>query len=105
VIAPGEYELIVTAPAATALSNLLPESVTPAVIEFLTTSLVHEPLRVGKPLREEPTGIWAARRGTYRVLYRVRDEPREDIVLGIEHRCDVYRPRSAKPGASPSRSP
>ncbi len=92
-IEPGEYELIVTPPAARALSDQLPEPVATAVIEFMTSALVREPLRVGKPLRGELSGIWSARRGTYRMLYRVQEEPREVIVLRIEHRRDVYRPR------------
>jgi mRNA-degrading endonuclease RelE of RelBE toxin-antitoxin system len=36
--------------------------------------------------------VWAARRGTYRVLYRLRNEPPEVIVVRIEHRSDIYRP-------------
>ena len=88
-----EYELVVTPPAARALSNQLPEAVAAAVIEFLATALVREPRRVGKPLRGDLAGIWSARRGTYRILYRVREDPREVIVLRIEHRRDVYRPR------------
>jgi mRNA-degrading endonuclease RelE of RelBE toxin-antitoxin system len=47
---------------------------------------------VGKSLRGDLAGVWSARRGTYRVLYRLRDDPREVIVLRIEHRRDVYRP-------------
>lgn len=86
------YELIVTPPAARALADGLPEAVATAVIEFLTTSLIAEPRRVGKPLRAELTGIWSARRGTYRVLYRVNEQPREVVVLRIEHRRDAYRP-------------
>ncbi|HUA71212.1 MAG TPA: type II toxin-antitoxin system RelE/ParE family toxin [Solirubrobacteraceae bacterium] len=54
---------------------------------------MREPRRVGKPLRRELAGIWSARRGTYRVLYRVRDDPREVIVLRVEDRSDAYRPR------------
>lgn len=88
-----EYELVVAPPASRALSDQLPEAVAAAVIEFLTTALVKEPRRVGKPLRGELAGIWSARRGTYRVLYRVREDRREVIVLRIEHRRDVYRPR------------
>ena len=88
-----EYELVVTSPAARALSDQLPEAVAAAVIEFLATALVREPRRVGKPLRGDLAGIWSARRGTYRVLYRVREDPREVVVLRIEHRRDVYRPR------------
>ena len=63
-----------------------------AVIDFLTTALVDNPMRVGKPLRDDLKGVWSARRGTYRVLYRVRDEPREVVVLRIDHRRDAYRP-------------
>lgn len=87
------YELVVTPPAARAISDQVPEPVATAVIEFLTTSLIRDPRRVGKPLRRELAGIWSARRGTYRVLYRIHEQPREVIVLRIEHRSDVYRPR------------
>jgi mRNA-degrading endonuclease RelE of RelBE toxin-antitoxin system len=88
----GDYALIVTPPARRALTERLPEAVAAAVINFLTTALVKEPRRVGKPLRGDLAGIWSARRGSYRVLYRLRDEPREVIVVRIEHRRDVYRP-------------
>lgn len=88
-----EYELVVTPPAARAISEQLPEPVAAAVIEFLTTSLIREPRRVGKQLRRELAGIWSARRGTYRVLYRIREHPREVVVLRVEHRSEVYRPR------------
>ncbi len=91
--ADGEYELVVTPTAAKAISEQLPEPVAAAVIEFLTTSLIREPRRVGKQLRRELAGIWSARRGTYRVLYRSHEHPREVVVLRIEHRGDVYRPR------------
>lgn len=88
-----DYELVVTPPARRALSHRLPEAVAGAVIDFLTTALVQQPGRVGKPLRGDLAGIWSARRGTYRVLYRFREETREVVVLRIEHRQDVYRPR------------
>jgi mRNA interferase RelE/StbE len=86
------YELIVTPPVRRAPSERLPEAAAAAVIDFLTTALVQNPRRVGEPLRGELTGIWTARRGTYRVLYRVRDETREVVVLRIEHRRDICRP-------------
>jgi mRNA-degrading endonuclease RelE of RelBE toxin-antitoxin system len=47
---------------------------------------------MGKPLREDLVGIWSARRGTYRVLYRINEEAREAIVVRVEHRRDAYRP-------------
>ena len=87
-----DYELVLTPPARRALTERLPEAVASAVINFITTSLVREPRRVGKPLRGDLAGIWAARRGSYRVLYRLRDDTREVIVVRIEHRRDAYRP-------------
>ena len=88
----NDYELALTPPARRALTGKLPEPVAAAVIEFLTTSLIREPYRVGKPLRDDLAGVWSARRGTYRVLYRIRENPREVIVLRVEHRRDAYRP-------------
>jgi mRNA interferase RelE/StbE len=88
-----EYDLVLTPPARRALTERLPEPVAAAVIDFLTTSLVRQPRRVGKLLRGDLTGVWSARRGTYRVLYRIREEPPEVVVVSIEHRRDAYRPR------------
>lgn len=88
----ADYELVLTPPARRALPEKLPEPVAAAVIEFLTTSLVRRPHQAGKPLREDLVGVWSARRGTYRVLYRIREDIREVIVIRIEHRRDAYRP-------------
>ncbi len=88
----GTYELVVTGPAWRALTGRIPEAVADAVVEFLTTALVDHPRRAGKPLRDDLAGIWSARRGTYRVLYRITGEPREVVVLRAEHRRDAYRP-------------
>lgn len=87
----GLYELQITPPAARALNDRLPESVAAAVIEFLTSALVEQPHRVGKPLRGQLEGIFSARRGTYRVLYEIIEEHREVVVHRIEHRRDAYR--------------
>ncbi len=84
------YELVLTPPAVRAIRTGLPEAVAAAVIEFMTGPLVSDPRRVGKMLRRELAGIWSARRGTYRVLYRINDDPKEVVVIRIEHRRDVY---------------
>lgn len=89
----SSYELVITPPAARALRSGLPESVAAAVIEFLAGALVENPQRVGKPLRGDLAGIHSARRGTYRVLYRINEVAREVVVLRIDHRGDIYRPR------------
>jgi len=88
----GDYELILTPPTRRELTERLPEAVATAVINFLTTALVREPRRVGKPLRGDLAGIWSARRGSYRVLYRLREDAHEVIVVRIEHPRDAYRP-------------
>ena len=86
------YEIVLTPPARRAITDDLPEAVAAAVIDFVTTALLDHPHRVGKPLRNDLDGIWSARRGTYRVLYRIREDPREVVVLRIDHRRDAYRP-------------
>ena len=90
---PETYELVLTPPAVRAVQSRLPEAVAAAVVEFLVGALVSNPRRVGKPLRGELAGIHAARRGTYRVLYRINEERREVVVLRIEHRGEAYRPQ------------
>lgn len=86
------YELVLTPPAVRAVQARLPETVAAAVIEFMTGALTENPQRVGKPLRADLSGIHSARRGTYRVLYRINGERHEVIVLRIDHRQGVYRP-------------
>ena len=86
------YEIVLTPPARRAIADELPEGVAAAVIDFVTTALLDSPHRVGKPLRNDLDGIWSARRGTYRVLYRIREDRREVVVLRIDHRRDAYRP-------------
>ncbi|MEO7981460.1 MAG: type II toxin-antitoxin system RelE/ParE family toxin [Sporichthyaceae bacterium] len=84
------HELVL--PASRATAEGLPEAVATSVVDFLTAGLVANPHRTGKPLREYLAGIWSARRGTYRALYRINEEAREVIVLRVEHRLDAYRP-------------
>ena len=87
------YELVVARPAARAIAEQLPEAVSAAVIDFITGALIENPKRVGRELRNELTGIHSARRGTYRVLYRIDDVAREVTVLRVDHRSDIYRTR------------
>lgn len=89
----AHYELVVTAPAVRAISEILPESVAFAVIDFISGPLLKNPKRVGAPLRGDLEGIWSARRGTYRILYRIVEGNHEVIVLRVGHRRDIYRPR------------
>jgi mRNA-degrading endonuclease RelE of RelBE toxin-antitoxin system len=93
VTATAPYELVVTPPGSRALRAALPAPVATAVIEFITGALILNPRRVGKPLRGDLVGVYSARRGTYRVLYRINDTHREVVVLRVDHRRDIYRSR------------
>ncbi len=86
------YELVVAASAARSLARL-PEAVAAAVVEFMVGELCQHPRRVGHPLQRELAGLWAGRRGPYRVVYEIDEESMTVIVLRIDHRVDVYRPR------------
>jgi len=88
---PG-YTIAWTAPARRALSRL-PEKVATAAVEFVYGSLAANPQRVGKPLKLGLTGLQSARRGDYRVIYRIDDQDHRVDVVAIEHRSDVYRPQ------------
>lgn len=55
--------------------------------------LVDDPHRVGKPLLRELSGYLAARRGVYRIIYRINEETETVEVVRIDHRSRVYRPR------------
>lgn len=88
---PRPYDLVVTPPAVRAIQHHLHEAVATAVLEFLSGALVTNPQRVGRPLRGDLAGIYSARRGTYRVLYRINESLGEVVVLRIDHRRDVYR--------------
>ena len=71
----------------------LPEKVATAVIEFLYGSLAASPYHVGKPLKLGLQGLHSARRGDYRVIYRIDIHQRRVTVVAIEHRSEAYRPR------------
>lgn len=69
----------------------IPPRVLPAIIEFAYGELAREPRRVGKPLERELAGTFSARRGPYRLLYRVDDEAERVHILRVDHRTDIYR--------------
>jgi mRNA-degrading endonuclease RelE of RelBE toxin-antitoxin system len=86
------WRLALSASAQRTLARLT-EQVASAIVELMTGPLLDEPTRVGKPLHRELAGYWVARRGSYRVIYRLEEERRTIRVVRIEHRSDVYRPR------------
>lgn len=85
------YELKVSASAARSLARL-PEAASAAIIEFMFGPLVENPSRVGRQLGLELEGYLGARRGVYRIIYRVEND-RFVRVVRIDHRADIYRSR------------
>jgi mRNA interferase RelE/StbE len=90
VTAPTAYTVRFTASARRDLERLSPRILS-AVVEFAFGDLAREPHRVGKPLGRELAGQFSARRGPYRLLYRIDDTPLIVWVLRVDHRADVYR--------------
>ncbi|NLI18030.1 MAG: type II toxin-antitoxin system RelE/ParE family toxin [Actinomycetales bacterium] len=66
----------------------LPEKAATAAVEFIYGALAENPARVGKPLRNELEGLHSARRGDFRIIYRISDVV---TIVAIDHRADIYR--------------
>ncbi|MDI9890743.1 MULTISPECIES: type II toxin-antitoxin system RelE family toxin [unclassified Microbacterium] len=84
------YEVVFTRSARRALAHDLPEKIAAAAFEFILGALRENPRRVGKPLREPLAPLYSARRGEYRVLYRIVDERLVIEVVSVVHRRDAY---------------
>jgi mRNA-degrading endonuclease RelE of RelBE toxin-antitoxin system len=89
----NRYTLQISPTARRQLTEQLPEGVTFAAYEFIVGPLLDNPHRVGRQLRPPLHDRFSARRGTYRVIYRIDDEPRRVIVVGVFSRADAYRNR------------
>jgi mRNA interferase RelE/StbE len=89
--AADRYEIRFQPPARRAIAQRLPETVAAAVLEFCDAALAVNPHRVGKPLFGPLAGCHGARRGTYRIVYRIDEDARTVHVLDIDHRSDIYR--------------
>jgi mRNA-degrading endonuclease RelE of RelBE toxin-antitoxin system len=83
-----DWRLVVAAPAARDLTRL-PEKAAAAVVETFT-AIAADPHRIGKPLAFEWQGCWSARRGPYRVIYRIDEQTHTITVLAIGHRAHIY---------------
>jgi mRNA interferase RelE/StbE len=85
------YTLRTTPTVRRALAETMPEAVAAAAYEFITGPLLEEPQRVGKQLLPPLDDRFSARRGTYRVIYRIDDQAQVVTVVDVGHRRDVYR--------------
>ena len=84
------YEIRFQPAARRAIAKRLPEAVATAVLEFCEAALAVNPQWVGKPLFGPLAGCHGARRGTYRIVYRIDENNRVVHVLDIDHRAEIY---------------
>ena len=88
--AAGRYSLKFSPAARRALRETLPEAVAAAAWELISDPLLDAPYRLGKQLTPPMDDRYSARRGTYRIIYRIDDKAHTVTVVGIDHRRDVY---------------
>ena len=81
------YVLRTTPTVRRALGVTLPGAVAAAACEFITGPLLLEPYRVGKRLLPPLDDRLSARRGTYRIIYRVDDKAGVVTVVDVAIRC------------------
>ena len=85
------YTLTVSPTARRQLAEVLPEAVAFAAHEFIIGPLLENPQRVGKRLGAPLQDRHSARRGTYRVIYRIDPEQHTVTVVAISPRSEAYR--------------
>ncbi len=75
------------------LTHTLPENVAAAALKFITGALAADPHRLGKQLERPLYPLYSARRGDYRVIYRILENEIVVEIVSIAHRRDAYRAR------------
>ena len=90
---PEDDDLYLIKPTSRARRDIsrLPEAVAWACLEFIAGPVAENPHRAGKVLGPPFAGMHSARRGSYRVIYRIDEEHHAVEILHIDHRAVVYR--------------
>ncbi|WFE45477.1 type II toxin-antitoxin system RelE/ParE family toxin [Verrucosispora sp. WMMD1129] len=89
--AASPYTVVFSRQARRNLHEDLPLEVAVAATETIQHAIAVNPYRAGKPLDEPFDGFHSARRGTYRVIYRINEAKRVVQIHSIRHRRDAYR--------------
>lgn len=85
------YRIDINARAERHLREKLPESVAAAAVELILGGLTENPHRLGDALQAPFEGLHSARRGTFRITYRINEEHHIVEIISIKHRRDAYR--------------
>ena len=85
----SKYEVAWTA---TALRDFddLPEKVAFAILEFCTSTLTQDALRVSKSLRAPFEGMRSSRRGQYRIIFSLDSDENTVFIRSVRHRNVAY---------------
>jgi mRNA interferase RelE/StbE len=86
------YTVLLSGQARRNIMQNLPLEVALAAMETIDGSIAVNPYRAGKPLDEPFDGYHSARRGTYRIIYRIDEAKHQVEIHSIRHRRDAYRP-------------
>lgn len=86
----ASYEVRISARAERDLLRL-PEKIGAACLAFIFGPLTGQPYRLGGALHGQLVGLYSARRGSYRIVYRIDDEANRIDIIHIDHRRHVYR--------------
>jgi len=90
-VSEAAWQMRVMAPARRQIDRL-PIAVAAAVLETLD-AIASNPQRLGKPLRFELAGCRSARRGPYRIIYRIDEATHTVSVLAVSLNAHAYPPR------------
>jgi mRNA interferase RelE/StbE len=85
------YTVALSAQARRNVRENLPLEVAIAAMETIEGSIAVNLYRAGKPLEEPFDGYYSARRGTYRIIYRIDEAKHHVQIHSIRHRRDAYR--------------
>lgn len=88
---PRPYTILLSRQARRNLTENLPADVALAAMETIERGIAAQPFRLGKPLEEPFDGYYSARRGTYRIIYRIDEAKHVVEIHSIRHRRDAYR--------------
>lgn len=85
------YSVALSGQARRNIHENLPIEVAAAAMETIDGPIAANPYRAGKPLNEPFDGFYSARRGTYRIVYRINETKHQVEIHSIRHRRDAYR--------------
>jgi len=87
------YEVVLAPAVAQRLTDELPEAVARACCEFLLKPLAGNPRKAGIRHAAPHDSLWRARRGDYRVRYRIDETSSRVYVLDLSHRLEATAAR------------